>query len=72
MVNVPLGKGIVPFQSYLEELQKLKISAHFSIHYEYPLGGAERGEKELSITKEQFVKSVQSDLQYFTNLYSHQ
>ncbi|MFO7670879.1 MAG: sugar phosphate isomerase/epimerase family protein [Bacteroidales bacterium] len=72
VVNVPLGKGIVPFKAYLEELQKLKISAHFSIHYEYPLGGAERGEKELSIYKEQFVKSVQSDLQYFTNLYSHQ
>ncbi len=72
VVDVPLGKGIVPFKSYLEELQKLKISANFSIHCEYPLGGAERGEKELSISKEQFVKSVQSDLQYFTNLYSHQ
>ena len=40
VVNVPLGKGIVPFKSYLEELRRFEITADFSIHFEYPLGGA--------------------------------
>jgi hypothetical protein len=72
LMNVPLGKGLVPFPSYLEELKRRGVSADFSIHYEYPLGGAENGSGDLSITKEQFKELVGTDLRYFTSLYSHQ
>ncbi len=72
VLNVPLGKGEVPFNDYLGELSRLGISADFSIHYEYPLGGAEHGAGELSITREQFSEQVGADLSYFTNLYAHQ
>ncbi len=65
LLNVPLGEGMVPFRDYLDELKRYEISAPFSIHYEYPLGGAEHGTKELGIPKEKFIELVGSDLQYF-------
>ncbi len=63
--NMALGEGMVPFEKYLEELKRLEVTAPFSIHYEYPLGGAEHGAKELGIPKEKFVEIAGSDLQYF-------
>ncbi len=66
--NVPLGKGLVKFDDYFKKLAELKIQADFSIHYEYPLGGAEHGKSELKITKETFVEKVGSDLNYFKSL----
>lgn len=70
--NVPLGEGMVPFEAYLEALKGFGISAPVSIHYEYPLGGANRGASSLSISREQFFATVKADLSYFTNLYAHQ
>lgn len=65
LLNVPLGEGMVPFGEYLEELKHYNISAPFSMHYEYPLGGAEHGDSELGISLKKFMKLVGSDLQYF-------
>ena len=70
--NVPLGKGLVPFRAYLEELERLEISVDVSIHYEYPLGGAEHGASDLDISRGQFIEKVGADLDYFTSLYAHQ
>ena len=63
--NVPLGKGLVRFDEFLQKLEELQIQADFSIHYEYPLGGAEHGGRDLGITREEFIKQVGADLQYF-------
>jgi len=68
LVNIPLGEGMVPFAEYLALLKQYKISAPFSIHYEYPLGGAEHGDRELGIPREMFEKQVGKDLDYFKNL----
>lgn len=72
VVNVPLGEGMVPFRAYFEELKSFGVAGVFSIHYEYPLGGAEHGASELSISSEEFIKKVGADLSYFTSLYSNQ
>lgn len=72
LANVPLGTGMVPFSTYLDELKRYDIRADFSIHYEYPLGGAEHGARELSISKDRFVEIVGNDLQYFTTQYFRQ
>ena len=63
--NVPLGKGLVRFDEFLQRLEELQIRADFSIHYEYPLGGAEHGSRDLGITREEFIKQVGADLRYF-------
>lgn len=66
--NVPLGQGLVPFSSYMDRLDKLEIEADFSLHFEYPLGGAEHGSRELGIPREAFEKQVGSDLRYLKGL----
>lgn len=62
--NVPLGAGTVPFRAYFERLKRLGVSADISIHYEYPLGGAEHGSTTLEIPVEEFIKKVRADLDY--------
>lgn len=62
--NVPLGEGQVPFSTYLDQLKSLGISADFSIHYEYPLGGAEHGSTKLEIPVEEFIEKVRADLEF--------
>ena len=41
--SVPLGEGMVNFETYFSEFAKLGNRAPVSIHYEYDLGGAEHG-----------------------------
>ena len=67
MVNVPLGKGLVDFDLFLTKLHEFQLFPDFSIHYEYPLGGAEHGARELGISKEKFVKQVGADLKFLKN-----
>jgi L-ribulose-5-phosphate 3-epimerase len=67
--NVPLGKGLVPFRKYMDKLGELGISADFSIHFEYPLGGAEHGAGVLGIPQKEFEKQTGEDLQYFKRLF---
>ncbi len=65
VVNVPLGKGLIDFDLFLQKLAEFQIRADFSIHYEYPLGGAEHGATELGISKTKFVQMVGEDLHFF-------
>lgn len=70
--SVPLGEGMVDFDTYFTEFAKLNNRAPVSIHYEYDLGGAENGNlnptmplseirkwlaKDLAWLKEQFEKN---------------
>lgn len=66
--NVPLGKGLVPFQTFFERMKILGITADFSIHYEYPLGGAEHGSTSLEIPVEEFIGKVRADLLFLKHL----
>jgi sugar phosphate isomerase/epimerase len=68
VANVPLGKGLVDFDLLLKKLQEFQVAPDFSIHYEYPLGGAEHGAGELGISKEEFIKHVRADLNFFKGL----
>jgi len=65
VVNVPLGQGQVDFDLFLSKLQEFKLNTDYSIHYEYPLGGADHGNTELDISKAAFVELVSADLNYF-------
>ena len=50
--NVMLGEGMVKFDEFLNEYKKLNVEAQISIHYEYDLGGAEHGKKEITMEPE--------------------
>jgi len=64
VVNVPLGEGIVDFDHYFDVIERLGIKADYSLHLEYPLGGADHGNTELSITREEFNEQVGKDIDF--------
>jgi sugar phosphate isomerase/epimerase len=66
--NVPLGKGAVDFRSYFELLKELRVDAPVSIHFEYPLGGADHGHRELTIPGEQVIEAMAKDLKYLRSV----
>ena len=66
--NVPLGEGAVDFSSYFNLLNELQVHAPLSIHYEYPLGGADKGKFELTIPKEKVIEAMAKDLNYLRSV----
>lgn len=61
-LNVPLGQGQVLLEAFLQLLNDLDITADYSVHFEYPLGGAEHGDSSLRISRDDFRQRVRSDL----------
>jgi sugar phosphate isomerase/epimerase len=66
--NVPLGEGAVDFKSYFELLNQLEVKAPVSIHYEYPLGGADHGHRELTIPGDKVIEAMAADLKYLRSV----
>ncbi|MDB5003353.1 MAG: sugar phosphate isomerase/epimerase [Mucilaginibacter sp.] len=60
--DVPLGQGMVDFKKYLAQLKKLDLLRPISLHYEYPLGGANDGATKLTLPKEDVIKAIQRDV----------
>lgn len=60
--NVPLGKGQVDFDRYFKLIKQYGVTAPISVHYEYPLGGANHGEPTLSIPEEEVLSAFRKDL----------
>ncbi|MES2830044.1 MAG: sugar phosphate isomerase/epimerase family protein [Bacteroidota bacterium] len=61
-VNVPLGEGMVNFSAYLKLLKKLGINKPISLHYEYALGGAESGNKSITMPENVVISKMKKDL----------
>ena len=66
--NVPLGQGAVDFVLYFKLLNELNVHAPISIHLEYPLGGADHGNKELTIPGEKVIEAMRKDLNYLKSI----
>lgn len=64
ITNVPLGKGMVDFDAYIEEYKKLGISGPVTIHYEYDLGGAQSGIKNPTMSRERISELMKTDLNW--------
>jgi sugar phosphate isomerase/epimerase len=60
--SVPLGEGMVDFSKYFELLRLYDFKGSICMHYEYPLGGADQGAKEISIPKEKVIEAMTKDL----------
>jgi len=63
-VNVPLGEGMVDFNRYFTLLKKYGINVPVSLHLEYDLGGAEHGNSEISIPREEIFGRMKKDLSF--------
>ena len=63
--NVPLGEGMVDFDAYFKLLKSYSIEVPISLHYEYDLGGAEHGKRDLSSSQQaQVFKAMKRDLDF--------
>jgi sugar phosphate isomerase/epimerase len=60
--NVPLGTGMVDFPKYLGLVKTYGLPGPVSLHFEYPLGGADQGAKTLTIPREQVIAAMRQDL----------
>jgi sugar phosphate isomerase/epimerase len=68
--NVPLGEGMVDFKSYFALLKQYNINVPVSLHYEYPLGGAEHGGTEITVDKKIIFDAMKKDLQWLRRAWS--
>lgn len=59
---VPLGEGLVDFKKYFSLIKEYTIEGPLSIHYEYPLGGAENGAKVITLSKEEILTAMKRDI----------
>jgi sugar phosphate isomerase/epimerase len=57
-----MGEGTVDFKKYFGLLKQYNVSCPVSIHYEYPLGGAEKGAKTLTMERKEVISAMRKDL----------
>jgi len=62
IVNVPIGEGMVDFDAYFKRLKSYGLKPPVSLHCEYPLGGAEKGRRDITIDKEEVFEAMKKDL----------
>ena len=71
IVNTPLGKGTVNFSEYFRTLQAQGITVPVSLHIEHDLGGAQWGQKSISMEPAAVFSIIKKDLESLRYLWSH-
>lgn len=59
--NVPIGEGMVDFTSYFKLLKKNNLKPPVSLHLEYDLGGAEKGNTSITVNKKVVFDAMKKD-----------
>ena len=67
-VDCPLGEGVVQFELFFSLLAKTGFRGPVSLHCEYPLGGADHGEKKLTISSQRVRSAMKRDLTILRSL----
>jgi len=67
-VNVPLGEGMVDFKEYFKQIKAYNINVPISLHFEYPLGGANHGSTSLTVDPQVVINAMKKDLNHLKNL----
>jgi L-ribulose-5-phosphate 3-epimerase len=53
---------MVDFRRFFRLLKEYKLEIPVSLHYEYPLGGAENGSSKLTIERNDVISAMKKDL----------
>ena len=69
VVNVPIGEGMVDFKNYFKLLKGYGLTPPASLHLEYPLGGAEKAKKEITVDKKVVFDAMKKDLNTIQKLW---
>lgn len=67
--NVPLGEGMIDYKTYFSLLKKYNMQLPVSLHFEYPVGGAEHGSTRLLIDRKIVFAAMKRDLQKLHRLW---
>lgn len=59
---LPLGQGMVHFPEFFSLLGTTSFDGPVQLHFEYPLGGAENGNRQLTISRDQIFSAMRRDL----------
>jgi len=59
----PLGEGMVDFPKFFQMLAGLGFRGPLQVHYEYPLGGADTGQRTLAVPEEEVFAAMKRDLE---------
>ncbi len=66
--NVQIGDGMVDFKRYFQIIKELDIQGDFTLHLEYPIGGAEKGAKVLTESPDIVISAMKHDLEMMRNI----
>lgn len=69
IVNTPIGEGMVDFDAYFKLLKKYQLKPPVSLHLEYNLGGAEKGNTSISVDKKVVFDAMKKDLKEVQRLW---
>ncbi len=58
----PVGEGMVKLAEFFDMVAQTAFEGPLQIHFEYPLGGAEHGNRTLTIPKEDVFAALKKDL----------
>ncbi len=58
----PLGQGMVNFKEFFALVKEARFAGPVQMHFEYPLGGAEKGNRTASMEKSAIVEIMRRDL----------
>lgn len=60
--SVPLGEGMVDFSTFIDMMKGSQLSGPISLHFEYPLGGADQGATQLTVGEDIVAAAMRRDL----------
>ena len=58
----PLGEGMVNFKKFFAMVKESNFAGPVQVHFEYPLGGADKGATTLTVDKSQVLAAMKNDL----------
>ena len=67
--NVPLGEGMIDFDTYFILYKSLNIEAPVSIHFEYDLGGAEHGKTNPAKSRDEIYSWLNKDITFLKKIF---
>ena len=68
-INVPIGEGMVDFDKYFKLLKKYKLNPPVSLHLEYDLGGAEKGNRDITVDEKVVFRAMERDMNRVQNIW---
>ncbi len=69
LINVPIGEGMVDFKKFFHLLKQYNIHVPISLHCEYDLGGAEKGNRQITVDPQLVFDAMKKDLNKIRELW---